>query len=62
MYHAVVSLTDDDLQTVSLRKAADLLDVSLSTVKTMVSAGELPAFKVRRQWRVKRVDLAALMS
>jgi excisionase family DNA binding protein len=38
---------------------ADALQVSASTVKRLVRAGELPAVKVARATRVRRDDLAA---
>lgn len=40
-----------------LSEVAQLLKVAQKTVYTMAQKGELPAFKVRGQWRFKRVDL-----
>lgn len=41
----------------TLPEVAQLLKVPEKTVYTMAQKGELPAFKVRGQWRFKRVDL-----
>jgi excisionase family DNA binding protein len=34
-----------------------LLKVADKTVYTMAQKGEIPAFKVREQWRFRRVDI-----
>ena len=36
-----------------------MLKVAEKTVYTMAQQGELPAFKVRGQWRFRRTDLEA---
>jgi excisionase family DNA binding protein len=36
-----------------------LLKVADKTVYTMAQKGEIPAFKVRGQWRFRRVDIDA---
>jgi excisionase family DNA binding protein len=41
----------------TLREVADLLKVAEKTVYTMAQRRELPAFKVRGQWRFKQADL-----
>jgi excisionase family DNA binding protein len=41
----------------TLPEIAQLLKVAEKTVYTMAQKGELPAFKVRGQWRFKRADL-----
>jgi excisionase family DNA binding protein len=41
----------------TLLEVAHLLKVAEKTVYTMVQRGEIPAFKVRGQWRFKRDDL-----
>ncbi len=41
----------------TLPEVAQLLKVAEKTVYTMAQQGELPAFKVRGQWRFKRADL-----
>jgi excisionase family DNA binding protein len=41
----------------TLAEVALLLKVAEKTVYTMAQRGGVPAFKVRGQWRFKRVDL-----
>jgi len=41
----------------TLPEVAQLLKVAEKTVYTMAQKNELPALKVRGQWRFKRVDL-----
>lgn len=41
----------------TLPEVADLLKVAAKTVYTMAQKAELPAFKVRGQWRFKREDI-----
>ena len=41
----------------TLPDVARLLKVADKTVYTMAQRGEIPAFKVRGQWRFRRVDL-----
>jgi excisionase family DNA binding protein len=41
----------------TLPEVAALLKVAEKTVYTMAQRGQLPAFKVRGQWRFKRFDL-----
>ena len=43
----------------TLPEVATLLKVAEKTVNTMAQKAQLPAFKVRGQWRFKRVDLDA---
>ncbi len=45
----------DDILT--LPEVAIFLKVAEKTVYTMAQKAQLPAFKVRGQWRFKRVDL-----
>lgn len=47
----------DEILTV--QEVAALLKVADKTVYTMAQRGELPAFKVRGQWRFRRSDLNA---
>ena len=47
----------DEILTVP--EVAALLKVADKTVYTMAQRGEIPAFKVRGQWRFKRVDIDA---
>jgi len=44
----------DEILTV--QEVATLLKLADKTVYSMAQAGELPAFKVRGQWRMRRVD------
>ena len=41
----------------TLPEVAQLLKVAEKTVYTMAQQSQLPSFKVRGQWRFKRVDL-----
>lgn len=41
----------------TLHEVAGLLKVADKTVYTMAQRAELPAFKVRGQWRFKRADI-----
>ena len=41
----------------TLKEVADLLRVAEKTVYTMAQSGDLPAFKVRGQWRFRRDDI-----
>lgn len=41
----------------TLPEVAGLLKVAEKTVYTMAQRAEIPAFKVRGQWRFQRVDL-----
>lgn len=43
----------------TLPEVVTLLKVAEKTVYTMAKGGDLPAFKVRGQWRFKRDDLNA---
>jgi excisionase family DNA binding protein len=43
----------------TLREVASLLKVAAKTVYAMAQAAEMPAFKVRGQWRFRRADLDA---
>jgi len=43
----------------TVKEVATLLKVGDKTVYSMAQAGELPAFKVRGQWRFSRKDIDA---
>ena len=45
----------------TIQEIAILLKLADKTVYSMAQAGELPAFKVRGQWRVRRVDFETWM-
>ncbi len=53
---SLVPMPDEIL---TLPEVAQLLKVAEKTVYTMAQKGELPAFKVRGQWRFKRDDINA---
>jgi excisionase family DNA binding protein len=46
--------------TVDTRSAAKLLGVLPETVRKKVAAGEIPAYKIAREWRINKSDLMAL--
>ncbi len=48
-------------EVLSLPEAAFALRVSKDTVRRMIKSGQLPAFKVRGVWRVKREELERIM-
>lgn len=41
----------------TIQGLADYLQIDEKTAYRMAQGGELPGFKVRRQWRFKRVDI-----
>jgi excisionase family DNA binding protein len=53
------STLPDEILTV--QEIAILLKLADKTVYSMAQVGELPAFKVRGQWRIRRVDFDAWM-
>ncbi|MCD2514730.1 helix-turn-helix domain-containing protein [Massilia sp. G4R7] len=46
-------------EVLTIKDVAALLKVSEKTIYSMAQNGELPAFKVRGQWRFSRKDLDA---
>ncbi|MFH0726660.1 MAG: helix-turn-helix domain-containing protein [Pseudomonadota bacterium] len=46
-------------EVIKLKDVAALLKVGEKTVYSMAQSGELPAFKVRGQWRFSRKDIDA---
>lgn len=50
------------LEVMTIRDVAQTLQLAEKTVYTMAAAGELPAFKVRGQWRIRRVDLESWLA
>jgi excisionase family DNA binding protein len=46
---------------ISIQDAARMLSVSHMTIRRLIAAGKLPAGKVGRQWRIKRVDVERLL-
>jgi excisionase family DNA binding protein len=45
---------NDDVLTI--KEVAAILKLAEKTVYAMANEGELPAFKVRGQWRIRKVD------
>ena len=46
--------TNGETAALNVSQAAEFLGVHTETVRRLARKGELPAFKVGRQWRVKR--------
>ncbi|MCG7874766.1 MAG: helix-turn-helix domain-containing protein [Candidatus Thiodiazotropha taylori] len=46
-------------EVLKIKEVASLLKVGEKTVYSMAQTGELPAFKVRGQWRFSRKDIDA---
>lgn len=44
-------------EVLTIKDVAALLKLAEKTVYAMANAGELPAFKIRRQWRIQRAEL-----
>jgi excisionase family DNA binding protein len=47
----------EDMRLLTLAEAAALLQVSTRTLQRMIRSGELPAFKVGGQWRLREALL-----
>jgi excisionase family DNA binding protein len=47
----------ENIHLLTLSEAADLLQVSTRTLQRMIRNGQLPAFKVGGQWRVRETQL-----
>jgi len=47
-------VTNDEILTI--KEAAALLKLTEKTVYSMAQRGEIPAFKIRGQWRIRRLD------
>lgn len=52
--HAGIPMADEVL---TIKEVAALLKLAEKTVYAMAQAGEIPAFKIRGQWRIKRAEL-----
>jgi excisionase family DNA binding protein len=44
-------------EVLTIRNVAALLKLAEKTVYAMAQAGEIPAFKIRGQWRIRRAEL-----
>jgi excisionase family DNA binding protein len=47
----------ENIRLLTLSEAADLLQVSTRTLQRMIRNGQLPAFKVGGQWRLREAQL-----
>ena len=47
----------ENISLLTLSEAANLLQVSTRTLQRMIRKGELPAFKVGGQWRLRETQL-----
>jgi len=44
-------------EVLTIKEVAALFKLAEKTVYAMANAGEIPAFKIRGQWRIKRAEL-----
>ena len=44
-------------EVLTIKEVAALLKLAEKTVYAMAQAGEIPAFKIRGQWRIRRTEL-----
>ncbi len=49
-------------QVLTIKDVAAILKLAEKTVYSMAQDGELPAFKVRGQWRIRKVDFEKWMA
>jgi len=49
-------------QVLTIKEVAEILKLAEKTVYSMAQAGELPAFKVRAKWRIRKVDFEKWMA
>jgi len=47
----------ENIRLLTLNEAAELLQVSKRTLQRMIKLGQLPAFKVGGQWRLREIQL-----
>lgn len=52
----------NDISIMTIRDVAQALKIAEKTAYAMASEGDLPAFKVRSQWRVRRIDFESWLS
>ena len=55
-------MSAEKTEVLTLKQTADWLLVSERTVLRMIESGELPGFKVGRQWRFREQDIEAYMA
>jgi len=41
----------------STKEVAEMLNITSRTVRNLIDTGELPAYKIGRNWRIKKNDL-----
>ncbi len=56
----MVTDTKGDAVVLRVETAARLLDASPATVLFWIRTNKLPAFKIGRAWRIRKVDIEAL--
>jgi excisionase family DNA binding protein len=44
-------------EVLTIKDVAEILKLAEKTIYAMANAGEIPAFKIRGQWRIKRTEL-----
>lgn len=44
-------------EVLTIKEVAALLKLAEKTIYAMAQAGEIPAFRIRGQWRIKRTEL-----
>jgi excisionase family DNA binding protein len=49
-------------QVLTIKEIAEILKLAEKTVYSMAQDGELPTFKVRGQWRIRKVDFEKWMT
>ena len=49
-------------QVLTIKEIAEILKLAEKTVYSMAQGGELPTFKVRGQWRIRKVDFEKWMA
>ena len=52
--HDEILMSDEVL---TIKEVASLLKLAEKTVYAMANAAEIPAFRIRGQWRIKRAEL-----
>ena len=49
-------------EVLTVKEAASLLKTSRQQIRRMIQAGELPAVKVGREWRILRESISSLLT
>ena len=50
-------LQEEEKEYLDIYDVSDLLGLHWQTIRRMILDGELPAVKIRRRWRIRKVDL-----